>query len=119
MMIVLLQGAEFYAYHGYYPQEQLLGCRFIIDLAVTFDPQDTPVSDDLGNTVNYEQLHNICSIEMKNPRKLIETVGNAIVDKIKSSYPFVQNIELTLKKLHPPMKGSVGNSGVIINYSKP
>ncbi|MEO6150649.1 MAG: dihydroneopterin aldolase [Mucilaginibacter sp.] len=118
MIIVLLQGAEFFAYHGYYPEEQLLGCRFIIDLAVTFDPQDTLADDKLSNTVNYEQLYNICSTEMKNPRKLIETVANAIVEKIKSDYPFVLNIELTLKKLNPPMKGNLENSGVIINYNK-
>lgn len=116
MITVLLQGAEFFAYHGYYPEEQLLGCRFVIDLSVSFTPPGNLANDELSGTVNYEQLYNICCREMKEPRKLIETVAQAIVDKIKTDYSFISELQLTLKKLHPPMQGNIAYTGVSINY---
>jgi dihydroneopterin aldolase len=118
MINVLLQGAEFFAYHGYYPEEQLLGCKFVIDLSVGFIPPGNLADDKLSGTVNYEQLYNICCHEMKEPRKLIETVAQAIADKIKIDYPFISELQLTLKKLHPPMKGNIAYTGVSINYKK-
>ena len=117
MITVLLKGAEFFAYHGYYPEEQILGGRFVVDLAVSFNEHGN-ANDQLKNTINYERLHHICCNEMKNPHKLIETVAQAIADKIKNDYPFTERIELTVKKLNPPMKGSIAYSGVTVNYNK-
>ncbi|RYE12605.1 MAG: dihydroneopterin aldolase [Sphingobacteriales bacterium] len=117
MITVLLQGAEFFAYHGYYPEEQILGGRFVVDLAVSFNGQGN-ADDQLKNTVNYERLYHICCIEMKNTRKLIETVAQAISDQIKTDYPYTEHIELTVKKLHPPMKGIIAYSGVTVSYNK-
>ncbi|RCH55233.1 dihydroneopterin aldolase [Mucilaginibacter hurinus] len=118
MTTVLLQGAEFFAHHGYYPEEQLLGCTFVIDLAVSFTRDNTAAHDDLNGTINYERLFNICCEEMKTPRKLIETVAYAIVDRIKNDYPYITHVQLTLKKMFPPMKGNVKNSGIVVNYYK-
>ena len=36
MITVALHGAEFFAKHGFYPEEQLLGCKFLVDIVVGF-----------------------------------------------------------------------------------
>jgi dihydroneopterin aldolase len=56
MVTIALHGAEFFARHGYYPEEQILGNRFIVDIEVSYDNDLSDQSDNLEDTVNYEQL---------------------------------------------------------------
>lgn len=119
MITVSLKGAEFFAYHGYYPEEQLLGTKFIVDIDVSFQSAGDAGSDDLSNTVNYEHLYNICCHEMKTPRKLIETVGNDIIEKVKAKYDFAEEIILVVKKKYPPFKGIIDHSAITLRYNKP
>jgi dihydroneopterin aldolase len=117
MVEINLNDAEFFAYHGFYPEEQLLGSRFLVDISVGFAPQGDLSADEIDNTVNYEQLYNIASNEMQHTRKLIETVGQSIFNDIKLKFPFVARIRVCIKKMDPPLKGKVGHSNVVItNY---
>jgi len=118
MVYIALHGAEFYAYHGFYPEEQKLGGHYLVDIEVGFDPGRILSEDNLTNTVNYERIYHIASEEMKVTRKLIETVAQAITDRIKIEYPLVSAISVTIKKNNPPLTGKVGHSAVTINYSK-
>jgi dihydroneopterin aldolase len=52
--------------------------------------------------------------EMQNTRKLIETVAQAIADKVKAQFPFVESIKVVIKKLNPALKGKVAYSSVVI-----
>ena len=114
MVEINLNGAEFFAFHGYYPEEQLLGSMFLVDISVSFLPTANLAEDELSNTVNYEQLYNIACEEMKITRKLIETVAQAIADIIKQKFPFVENTRVSIQKINPPLKGKVGYSSVVI-----
>ncbi len=116
MVEINLQNAEFFAFHGFYAEEQLLGSRFLVDITVNFKPNGNLNEDEIDNTVNYEQLYNIACDEMKNTRKLIETVGQAIADNIKKTFPFVERTRVAIKKMDPPLKGKVGHSSVVIVY---
>jgi dihydroneopterin aldolase len=118
MITIALQGAEFFAYHGFYPEEQKLGCRFVVDIEVVFDPLTDPAADELKHTVDYEKVYYMACEEMKHPRKLIETVGQAILNKILSKYAYVDTISVTIKKLNPPLLGKVAHSAVTVKYSK-
>jgi 7,8-dihydroneopterin aldolase/epimerase/oxygenase len=114
MVEINLNNAEFFAYHGYYPEEQLLGSRFLVDISVSFLPQGDLNKDEIDNTVNYEQLYNIACDEMQHTRKLIETVGKNIADTIKLKFPFIKSLKVAIKKMDPPLKGKVGHSSVVI-----
>ena len=114
MITIALHGAEFFAYHGFYPEEQKLGNKFIVDVEVDFVPPTDLKADKISNTVDYELLHKIIDKQMKRTRKLIETVAQAIASKIKEQYPFVKTIRVTIKKLNPPLKGKVDYSSILI-----
>jgi dihydroneopterin aldolase len=118
MITVALHGAEFFSRHGFYPEEQLLGCNFLVDIAVGFIPVGDLNEDNLANTVNYEQLYTITQQQMQQPKKLIETLAQAIIDDIKKQYAFIETATVTIKKLNPPMRGRVAHSGVSITYNK-
>ncbi|QQL50817.1 dihydroneopterin aldolase [Mucilaginibacter ginkgonis] len=118
MIEVALHGAEFFARHGYYAEEQQLGNRFMLDIEVGFEIDGAFTEDKLSNTLNYERLHEIAEEEMKITRKLLETVAQAIVDRIKSEFNFAKTILVRVKKLTPPLKGKVKYSSVTITYNK-
>jgi 7,8-dihydroneopterin aldolase/epimerase/oxygenase len=119
MIIVALHGAEFFARHGFYPEEQILGGRFLVDVSVGFTPAGDLNEDNLANTVNYERLYDIVCLHMQEPKKLIETLAQAIVDEIKEQYPYIETATIIIKKLDPPMKGRVAHSSVSVTYNKP
>jgi 7,8-dihydroneopterin aldolase/epimerase/oxygenase len=119
MINVILHGAEFFARHGFYPEEKLLGSKFLVDISVGFTPASELNADDLTNTVNYEELYAMVCLQMQRPKKLIETLAQAILDEIKEQYPYIETIQVTIKKLNPPLKGKVGYSAVNIAYNKP
>jgi len=118
MIKVSLHGAEFFAYHGFYPEEQLLGNKFVLDIDVEFDPTSDMTADEIGDTVNYEQLYHIAGAEMKQTRKLLEAVAQSIADDIRSDFPFINKIRVELKKLNPPLKGRVAYSSVTVTNDK-
>jgi dihydroneopterin aldolase len=117
-MIITLHGAEFFAYHGFYPEEQKIGNSFIVDIEVEFTTTGTINEDDLSNTVNYEQLYDIACEEMKIPRKLIETVAQAIIDEVIKQYTFVERIQLVIKKLNPLIGAKTKYSSVTTSYNR-
>lgn len=112
---VALKDVKCFALHGYYPEEQLAGNHFIIDLTTEFTP--VGFDDELAQTVNYEDLNSIIRAEMKNTQKLLETVLNNIITKVIERYPFVEKIDVSMKKLNPPMPGQIGHSFVKLSYS--
>lgn len=103
---VALKGAEFYAFHGYYKEEQKAGNVFIINAEVVISDFDS-TDDDIGDTVNYENLYAICKEEMNHPQKLLETVVLKIINQIKSQFSYVQSGEVSLEKIQPQMGGKI------------
>ncbi len=118
MIKIALHGAEFFAYHGFYPEEQKLGTCFLLDMEVSFTPAADLSEDNLEHTVNYEELYEIACDEMKQTKKLIDTVAQAIINKVKTKYPFAEKIVVSIKKLNPPLGCKVADSNVVITYNK-
>jgi dihydroneopterin aldolase len=114
MITISLHGAEFFAYHGFYPEEQKLGTKFIVDVEVDFTPVSSLNDDKIGNTVDYEQVYSVIDDQMKITHKLIETVAQAIADKIKERFAFVDHIRVSIKKMNPPLRGKVDYSRIEI-----
>src|ERR1700749_2007589 len=107
MITIAIHGAEFFAYHGFYREEQKLGTKFVVDIEVSYQQDESIIEDNLNKTVDYQQLHDIACLQMKQTRKLIETVAQGIADEIKTRFSYLEAIKVVLKKMHPPMAGKV------------
>jgi dihydroneopterin aldolase len=118
MIKVSLHGAEFFARHGFYPEEQLLGSKFVLDIDVEFHTGTDLTGDHIADTVNYEQLYTIAEEEMRHTRKLLEAIAQAIANKIRTAHPYVDKIRVEVKKLNPPLKGQVAYSSVTVTNDK-
>ncbi|GAB1464371.1 dihydroneopterin aldolase [Pedobacter sp.] len=112
---VALRDVSCHAYHGFYPEEQLIGGIFMVDVEVTFTPSND--TENLAKTVNYEVLNHIVLQEMKQTQKLLETVVKNMLTAVKESYPFILTAKVGIRKMNPPMPGQIGHSFVELSYN--
>ena len=115
---IALIDARFFAYHGYYPEEQVLGNEFTVDICVTFDKDGVTPADDLQHTVNYEQLYDIAKTEMQQPRKLLETVAEAMLSRVSAEFPFVSSVQVSITKHNPPFGGDQAKARVTFRWER-
>lgn len=114
---VSLEGVRFFAFHGFYPEEQVLGTEFILDIDAIQEVFDDG-KDELANTVNYVRLFEIASEEMKITRKLIETVAHSILERMRHEFLTVQIIRVSIRKMNPPMGVEVRNSAIELTFRR-
>jgi dihydroneopterin aldolase len=113
MAEIKLEGMSFFAHHGYYTHERVRGNDYIIDVSVDMNIDAAAMDDDLHQTINYEIIYRICSDIMEQPCKLIETVAFRIAHEVKTTFPFLQNIIVDIRKLKPELGGPVQNARVV------
>jgi dihydroneopterin aldolase len=111
---VALEGLEFHAFHGVYPHERESGNWFLIDVSVDTDFSLAAEQDELNGTVNYETLFKIVKQEMEIPSKLLETVAEKIVDNILNTFPQVEQVELKISKINPPIGGKCSKASITL-----
>jgi dihydroneopterin aldolase len=107
MGVIAVEGLQFYAHHGYYKEEQVLGGKYMVDIYMTLDITEAADSDVLSKTINYEEIYRLTKEEMEAHSKLIEHVCNNILIKIKNRYPQLTHLKVRVSKHNPPMKGNV------------
>lgn len=115
---VVLEGLEFHAYHGIYPDERSSGNKFEVDISVNTSFEESAFHDDLSGTINYEEVYAIVKTEMEKPSKLLETVAHAIAEKILASFDTASRAEVTISKFNPPIGGVCKKAKVAVDLSR-
>ena len=105
MGVIALEGLEFFAYHGYYDEEQKTGNRYSIDIAVTANVETAAQQDQLPLTINYEALYQIIAEEMTKQSRLLEHIAERIIQRTYHLYPTVDAVEVSVSKFNPPIGG--------------
>ena len=104
---IVLEGMQFYGFHGVNPEERSLGQNYVVDLAVELDLAPAGVSDSLEDTVSYSHLYRaVRDVVEGEPRELLEAVAQATADGVLARFP-VKAVQVRVKKPHPPIRGSV------------
>lgn len=114
MNSITLFNIRIYANHGCMIEESKIGSEYCINLTVEYDLIPAAISDQLKQTVNYDQLNQIVNKEMKIRSNLLENVSYRIIKEIRCSFPFIQTIYLSVAKINPPINGNVEK--VIIQF---
>lgn len=111
-----LRDMEFFAHHGCFEQERIIGNRFVVNLSVVADSGKAAESDNIADAVNYQILYDIVASEMEIPSHLLEHVANRILKNVRKVFPVVVSAEVSIDKLNPPLGGKVGSSRVIMSF---
>jgi 7,8-dihydroneopterin aldolase/epimerase/oxygenase len=106
---ISIEGMKLYAFHGCLEEEARIGGNYIVDVNMTVDFSEAADTDDLGKTIDYCAIYEICKKEMDIRSKLIETVCARIHRHIKGSFPDIKALHVKVSKLSPPMNGDVEN----------
>ena len=104
---VKLSNIKAYGHHGCLQEEAIIGSDYRVDLEVVADLTKASQSDNLLDTVDYVHLNRIVKEEMKIRAKLLEHVAKRIVDRVFSELAMVEEIEISVSKINPPIGGDV------------
>ncbi|HMM10971.1 MAG TPA: dihydroneopterin aldolase [Bacteroidales bacterium] len=107
MSIISIEGMEFYAYHGCFAEEQLIGTWFVVDLFLDVDTSEAEQSDKLHHTVNYLEVYQEVKREMEINSKLLEHLGRRILNAIGRKFPQVRHARIKVRKMNPPLGGKM------------
>lgn len=107
MGYIEIEGMEFYAYHGHYEEEQIVGNRFLIDLKIETDCSKAAGSDDIEDAVNYQSAYKIIKTEMKKKSNLLENIAERILDAIYEKLDNLTSVTIKVSKMNPPMGGKI------------
>jgi 7,8-dihydroneopterin aldolase/epimerase/oxygenase len=103
MGIIRIEGMEFFAYHGCFKEEQVIGTRFIADVTIETNTSQAEVTDDLKQTINYQVVYKLVKTEMEQKSHLLEHVARRILDSIFTHYTEVQHVNIKIAKLNPAL----------------
>jgi len=105
---------EFYAFHGHFKEERIVGNKFLVDLTIETDMKTPAESDNLKDAVNYQQIYDIVKSQMGMKSHLLEHIAGRILDSIYAEMDGIENVTIKISKMNPPMGGKIGSVSVVM-----
>ena len=115
MGLIHIENMEFYAYHGHFKEEQIVGNRFLVDLSIETDMQMPAKSDDLNDALNYQMAYNVVKEEMQEKSHLLEHIAGRILDGLYDNFDTIKRAEVKVSKMNPPMGGKMERVSVTLS----
>ena len=110
MITIHLNNLVFFAFHGVYDEERILGNDYEVNVALDIDTVERITM--IEETVNYQALYKIIQQRMNIATLLLETVAQDLVDEIHRADKRIKNIIVTIQKKYPPLAAFEGSVGV-------
>ena len=107
MGLIEIEGMHFYAYHGHFEAEQIVGNDFIVNLALKTNCNKAAVSDDLTDALNYQAVYTLVQKEMAIKSRLLEHVAKRILDSLFTNFSTIESVKIKVSKMNPPMGGEI------------
>ena len=114
MALIEIKDMEFYAFHGHYKEEQIVGNKFLIDLIIEADLDKASETDQLEDTVDYQVAFRIVKNEMDKKSNLMENIAKRILDSIHENLKTVNKATVRIRKMNPPMGGHINSAAVVM-----
>ena len=102
---VSLEGMEFYARHGYYEEERVIGNKYSVDVMLDVDFTEAAADDKLEGTVNYEKVYEIVQNVMSIDANLLEHLAGKMIKALRESFSEINRVHVRISKYNPPIKG--------------
>ncbi|HET8735683.1 MAG TPA: dihydroneopterin aldolase [Pricia sp.] len=115
---VKIDNIRVYAHHGCLKEETAIGSEYRVDVSVEADLSTASQSDKLSDTVDYVHINRIVKQEMLRPSKLLEHVGQRIIDRIFKEINIVDAAEIQVSKINPPIGGDVERVTVVLDRKR-
>ncbi|MFT7626784.1 MAG: dihydroneopterin aldolase [Ulvibacter sp.] len=107
MSTIRLKNIKIYAFHGCLVEEGKIGSDYLVNLSVTANLAKAAHTDKLCDTVDYVHLQKIVRNEMQERSKLLEHVGQRIINTVFKEIPLATRVKVKVAKINPPIGGDV------------
>jgi dihydroneopterin aldolase len=111
---IVLSRMRFDGRHGVTTAERARPQPFEIDVELVTDLQAAGIEDDLGQTVDYSRVFEICRDLVESTTfRLLEAIAEGIAHEVLVAMP-VDEVGVRVRKMQPPLDGQLDYAGVEI-----
>ena len=118
MGLIQIENMEFYAFHGHFKEEQIIGNKFLVDISLETDCAKPAQSDSLKDAVDYQKVYKLVKHEMSRKSFLLENINKRLLDVVFENFPEVQKAIVKVRKMNPPMGGRIGSVSVTLERDR-
>jgi 7,8-dihydroneopterin aldolase/epimerase/oxygenase len=118
MATIEIEGMEFYAYHGHFKQEQIVGNKFIVNVSIDTDASKAVQTDHLTDALDYQKVYNLIKVEMNEKSHLLEHICGRIIDSLYKEFNQIERAVVKVSKMNPPMGGQIEKVSVTLSRSR-
>ena len=118
MGIIEIEGMEFYAYHGCFTEEQIVGNQFMVDLHLETDCSKPEITDHIQDAVNYQIAYQIIKQEMDKKSHLLEHIAHRILKQLFTTLSGIETARVKVAKINPPLGGKIQSVSVTLEKHK-
>jgi dihydroneopterin aldolase len=106
--------------HGVLPEERQRAQPFSLDLVAWVDLAAAQHSDDLADTVDYGALAQLAAdVVAQRSFQLLEALAGRLAEALLVADGRINAVEVTLRKLRPPLALDVASTGVRVFRARP
>jgi 7,8-dihydroneopterin aldolase/epimerase/oxygenase len=110
-MTILLHQLHFFAYHGLFDEEKIVGGQFELNVEVEFEEDEKIIR--LNQSINYTAIYEVIKTQMAIPTLLLETLVQTLIEKIrKINMAAITAVQVEIKKINPPIPNFTGQVGI-------
>ena len=105
--------------HGVLPEERDRAQPFSVDIVAWVDMEAAHQSDDLADTVDYAALAQAAAdVVGGRSYRLLEALAGRLADALLITDSRLEAVEVTVRKLRPPLALDVGSAGVRVRRAR-
>lgn len=117
MYLIHMKNCAFFARHGVFDEEELLGQRFYVDATLTVDPGKALEEDTIEGTVDYGVAFQVIEQIITGKRRfLIEALALEVGKALTQRYPQIKRAEITVRKPNAPVPGVLDHVEVTVAW---
>jgi len=115
MGIIEIENMEFFAYHGCFKEEQIVGNHFTVSLRLVGNLSKAAATDNISDAINYQTAYNIVKAEVEKPSHLLENVCQRILDSLFINMQNIDKATVKVSKMNPPLGGKIQKVSVTLS----
>ena len=101
---IYIKNLELFAKHGVFPEDNVLGQKFVVSAVLYTDIREAGKSDDLTKSIHYGEVsHQIREYVENHTYKLLERVVEGLAEELLLTVPRLKGIKLEIKKPWAPV----------------
>ena len=106
MYTIRMKNCAFFARHGVLDEEETLGQRFYVDVALAVEPDHPLEEDSIAGTVDYGVAFDVIEKIVTGKRRfLIEALALEVAKALAARFPQIRRAEITVRKPNAPVRG--------------